>query len=226
VRAFEHVAGALADTAQGRAWLCLPDPAIPFRGPGRKADVCPQVTLEALRAFSYLAPERRPAEVVAAGRVSLAVWRGRGEAKPYMFGHGRQFKRGKWPSTWYSALEVVDTIGRYPELWDGASAGPAGGDLPGSDSASADLADRRALAEIAACLITYNFDAQGRVVPRSCFKGFEAHSFGQKKLPSAYATARTLVALKRVAPLAAEIAAVDVLALSSSKGGKGTAMAP
>ena len=211
VRGFEFIAGALADTAQGRAWLCVPDPAIPFRGPGRKGDVCPQVTLEALRAFSYLPPERRPAEVVAAGRVSLAVWHDRGESKPYMFGHGRGFKRTKWPATWYSAYDVVDTIGRYPELWGGAGADPA---------------DRRTLAEIAACAIAYNFDERGRLVPRSCFKGFEHHSFGQKKLPSAFATARTVVALKRIEALASEIAMVDVLALGSSKGGKGTALAP
>jgi hypothetical protein len=225
-RAFAHIARMLADTPQGRAWQCVPDPAIPFRGPGRKADVCPQVTLEALRAFSYLPAERRPAEVVAAGRVSLAVWRDRWESKPYMFGHGRQFKRGKWPATWYSALEVVDTIGRYPELWADTGGDSPGGDPAGGDPAATCPADRRALAEIAACLIAYNFDADGRVAPRSCYKGFEQHSFGQKKLPSAFATARTLVALRRLGPLASEIAQVDVLSLGSSKGGKGTALAP
>ena len=64
-----------------------------------------------------------------------------------MFGHGRQFKRGKWPATWYSALELVDTLGRYPEVWDGPQADPD---------------DRRALAEVAACAVAYNFDEQGR----------------------------------------------------------------
>jgi len=29
------------------------------------------------------------------------------------------------------------------------------------------------------------------VTPRSCFKGFEAYSFGQKKVPSPWATARS-----------------------------------
>lgn len=210
-RAFDRITAGVADTAQGGAWLCVPDPHVPFRGPGRKSDVCPQVTLEALRAFSYLAPERRPPEVVSAGRVSLRVWRERGERKPYMFGHGRQFKRTKWPATWYSAFEVVDTLGRYPTIWDGPDADPA---------------DRRSLAEIAACVVAYNFDGDGRVVPRSCFRGFEEHSFGQKKEASAFATARTAVALRRVESLWPEIAAVDVLALGSSKGGSGTPMPP
>ncbi len=211
VRAFGRIAADLAKTRQGRAWLCRPDPNVGFRGPGRKDDACPQVTLEALRAFSYVPPEQRPAEVVAAGRISLSIWRNRGSEKPYMFGHGRQFKRTKWPSTWYSAFEVVDTLGRYPELWDGPAAEPA---------------DRRALAELAACVIAYNVDADGCVTPRSCFRGFERHSFGQKKLPSAYATARTAVALRRIAPLAEDIRAVDVLALGSSKGGTGAPLAP
>ena len=91
-------------------------PEVPFRGPGRKADVCPQVTLEALRAFSYLPPDDRPAEIVERGASSLRVWRERGTSKPYMFGHGRQFKRGKWPATWYSALEAR----RHPRALPGA----------------------------------------------------------------------------------------------------------
>jgi hypothetical protein len=211
LRAFDRIAADLAETRQGSAWLCRPDPNVGFRGPGRRDDACPQVTLEALRAFSYVPPERRPPEVIAAGRVSLGIWRNRGSEKPYMFGHGRQFKRTKWPPTWYSAFEVVDTLGRYPELWDGPEADPD---------------DRRALAELAACVVAYNFDTDGRVVPRSCFRGFERHSFGQKKVPSAYATARTAVALRRLAPIAEDVSAVDVMALASSKGGTGTALAP
>ena len=210
-RAFARMASDLADTAQGRAWPCRPDPAVGFRGPGRKSDFCPQVTLEALRAFSYVPDFRRPAEVVHAGRVSLAAWRDRGTSKAYMFGHGRAFKRGKWPRTWYSALELTDVLGRYPELWSGPGADPA---------------DRRSLAEVAACVVAYTMDAHGRVVPRSCFKGFEEYSFGRKKQPSALATALTAVALRRLSDLADEIRAVDVMALGSSKGGSGRPLPP
>jgi len=210
-RAFDRIAGDLGATEQGRAWRCRPDPAVPFRGPGRKSDMCPQVTLEALRAFSWLPPGRRPSEVVAAGGVSLRAWRERGSEKPYMFGHGRQFKRVKWPATWYGAFEMTDTLGRYPELCDGPKADPE---------------DRRALAEAAACLVAYNVGTDGRVTPRSCFKGFEAWSFGQKRAPSAFATARVAVVLRRLGPLVDEIAAVDVTALRSSKGGTGMVVPP
>lgn len=60
-RAFAKLAEDLTTTSQGPGWLCLPDPKVPFRGPGRKGDTCPQVTLEALRAFSYL-PVSTPPE--------------------------------------------------------------------------------------------------------------------------------------------------------------------
>ncbi|MDP2182250.1 MAG: hypothetical protein Q8K99_06750, partial [Actinomycetota bacterium] len=125
VRAFDRIAQDMTDTAQGRAWPCRVDPVIGFRGPGRKSDFCPQVALEALRAFSYLPAERRPHEVVEAGRVSLRAWRERGSERPYMFGHGRNFKRVKWPVTWYGALELVDVMGRYPELWNDADSSEA-----------------------------------------------------------------------------------------------------
>ena len=59
--ALGHMEAALTDTAEGPGWLCVPDPAVPFRGPGRKADVCPQVTAEALRVFARVSAAERPA---------------------------------------------------------------------------------------------------------------------------------------------------------------------
>ena len=142
---------------------------------------------------------------------ALAVWRGRSEAKPYMFGHGTRFKSVKWPSFWYDVLWTVETLGRYPELWRGPDAAPE---------------DRQALAELAACLVAYNFDGDGRVVPRRTYRGFADFSFGQKKEPSPFATAMTCAALRALDDLADDIAQVDVLELKSSKGGTGTPVPP
>ena len=214
-----RMAADLAVTAQGPAWPCLPDPVTGFRGPGRRGDMCPQVTLEALRALARLpgpGPGGPPAPLdqaalLDAARAVLAAWRRRGEQQPYMFGHGARFKAGKWPATWYSALEVVDVLGRYPALWRGPTARPE---------------DWRALAEVAACLVAYTMDDAGLVTPRSAFRGFQAHTFGQKRSPSAFATAVTLAALHRLDDLAADAAAVDVAALGSSKGGTGTVRPP
>jgi hypothetical protein len=211
-RALATMSEDLTELAQGRAWPCRPESVSGFRGPGRKGDFCPMVTLQALRAFSYLPAGERPPGLLDVARVSLHAWARRGEEKPYMFGHGRQFKRGKWPSTWYSALAVLDAVGRYPELWRLSEARPE---------------DVRAIVELAACLIAYSVDpATGMVTPHSCYKGFESFSWGQKKAPSAFATARTLGVLCRVSDLAAQIAAVDVLELPSSRGGTGMVLAP
>jgi hypothetical protein len=210
-RALDRMAADRADAPQGPAWPCRPDPVTGFRGPGRVSDFCPMVTLEALRTFARLPAARRPRWILDAARTSLRAWRERGAEKPYMFGHGRQFKTVKWPAFWYGVYWMLDTVSRYPGLWAGRSARGE---------------DRRAIAELAACLVAYNVDPDGRVTPRSSFQGFEGFTFGQKKTPSAFATARVCIILRRLGALADDIAGVDVLALTSSKGGTGTAVPP
>ncbi len=201
----------LTSTSQGPAWPCRRDPATGFRGPGRKGDLCPQVTLEALRMLALVPESHRPEGLLDVARVSLSAWRRRGEQKPYMFGHGRSFKTGKWPPTWYSALALLEALGRYPALWRGTGAQPE---------------DRLALAELAACLVAYSMTAEGQVVPQSIFRGFEKHSFGQKSQPSPFSTARVLTVLHRLDDLAAEAGSVDIAGLASSKGGTGHPIAP
>jgi hypothetical protein len=207
--ALDGVAEGIVATTSGAAWPCIGWGG--FRGPGRKGDRCPQVTLEALAAFARVPAERRPAAVEAVARDAFAPWRGRGASTPYMFGHGARFKTVKWPSFWYDVLRTVETIAAYPAAWRG----------PGARAE-----DRRAMAELVACLVAYNVGPDGRVTPRSCMRGFEAHSFGQKKVASAYATARVAAAVRPFGDLAAEIAAVDVRVLGSSKGGSGTPRPP
>jgi hypothetical protein len=206
-----RMAADLGETAQGLGWLCVPHSVSGWRGPGRKQDFCPQVTLEALRTFARLPAERRPQGLLEAAHTCLRAWRMRGKEKPYMFGHGRQFKTVKWPTSWYDVHYMLDALGRYLELWQGSSARPE---------------DRQALAELAACLIAYNLSPDGTVTPRSCYKGFEGFSFGQKKLPSPFATARLRAVLHRFDDLREEVGAVDVLKLPSSKGGTGVALPP
>jgi hypothetical protein len=211
VRALAVMMDDLTSTTQGIAWPCRPDQVSGFRGPGRKNEVCPQVTLEALRAWSMMPSQDHPAALLGAARVLLGVWRARAQVKPYMFGHGYHFKVAKWPTTWYDALAVLDTLGRYPALWSGPDADPE---------------DRRSLVELVACVVAYNVAADGRVTPQSCYRGFEEYSFGQKKVPSPFATARVHAVLHRVDALADEAAAVDLESLESSKGGTGTPRPP
>jgi hypothetical protein len=209
--ALARMAADLRPTAQGRAWPCIPDPVTGFRGPGRKGDVCPQVMLEALRAFGRLPESRRPDGLLDVARVLLRVWQHRDTEQPYMFGHGLRFKTVKWPPTWYGVGNLLDALGRYPLLWRGPQADPA---------------DRQSLAELCACLVAYNFDQFGRVTPGAVYRGYGDFSFGQKREPSAFATAHLLAILRRFDDLTGEIGAVDIFTLTSSKGGSGLARPP
>lgn len=204
-QAVERIVSDLIDTNQGRGWTCIPDPAVGFRGPGRKGDVCPQVTVEALRLLARL--DLRPPGLDDALHTVLAVWSNRGAERPYMFGHGSRFKVVKWPPLWYGAHRVLDALGRYD--WRGA-AGP----------------ERGAVAELVACLVAYNVASDGTVTPRSVYRGFEGFSFGQKKRPSPVATALLATVVNRFVDLADEVDQVDVTRLTSSKGGTGVARPP
>ena len=208
LRALQAAEGDLEAFDLGTAWGCRPDPATGFRGPGKASEPCPQATLEALRAYSWLTPDERPAWLTDVAHTALEVWRQRGERKPYMMGHGRQFKTVKWPVAWYGAYEVTDTLARLPETWRHSGA------------------DRRALAEIAACLLAYNVSGDGTVTPQSAFKGWEWLSVGDKTRPSPLATAMVWAGLAALETLADEIVAVDVMRLASSKGGSGSPMPP
>jgi hypothetical protein len=208
-RGLERVAADLQATNQGTAWTCIPDPAVGFRGPGRRGGVCPQVTLEALRTFARLPPEERPEGLTAAAHSVLGVWRNRGEQQPYMFGHGVRFKTVKWPPLWYGVYSMLDTLGHYPQLWRNG---------PGSA--------RRSLAELVACLVAYNVSSDGTVTPRSVYRGFQRSSFGQKKRPSPIATALLAAVIRRFSDLTDDAMRVDVTRLGSSKGGSGIPVAP
>lgn len=198
-------------TSQGTAWRCVPEKRSLFRGPGRVNDACPQVTLEGLRAYSQIPQDARPDWLLEAARTPLEIWRRRVEERPYMFGHGYQFKSVKWPNFWYDVLWVLETVSRFPALWTGPDARDR---------------DRESIEEMAACLIAYNFDEDGFVTPRRTYRGFERFSFGQKRDLSPLATARALVPLARLSTLAEGIAMVDVDALPSSKGGSGVPVPP
>ncbi len=170
-------------TTQGPGWKCIPDPVAKWRGPGRKDDVCLQVTLEALRLSALVAASARPRKTADAASTVLRAWRKRRAEKPYFFGHGPRFVEGKWPPTWYDAAAVLETMAAYPAVWK---------------SKKAATEDRESVAEIARAFASA-FGPDGMVTPRSCYKGFEAHSFGQKKIPSPWATARLCGILRAVA---------------------------
>ena len=104
---------------------------------------------------------------------------------------------------------MLDTLGRYPQTC-------------GRERAH----DRRAVAELIACLVSYNVSPDGTVTPRSVYRGFGGLSFGQKRTPSPIATALLAVVAHRFTELAHDVANVEVERLASSKGGTGTPHPP
>ncbi len=209
--ALHLMADDITDTSLGPGCRCLPHSRTRGRGPGRVADPCPQVTAEALRTFGRLDAADRPSGLDDVARTVLRVWRERGEAKPYMFGHGVHFKAVKWPNIWYSDLTVLEALAGYTQVWSGTSA---------------ERDDQAAAAELVACLAAYNTDADGRVVPRSIYRGFGDFSFGQKKTPSPIATAWVCAALRCFDAIGGHATAVDVTRLASAKGGTGVPVPP
>jgi hypothetical protein len=187
--ALDLLANDLAVTSTGMGWRCRPHPVTGGRGPGRVADPCPQVTLEALRAFGRLPVRDRPIGIAEAAQTALAVWRQRAIARPYMFGHGRHFTTVKWPNLWYSLLWLLQALEPYPEVWSGPAAATE---------------DRQAVASLVATLAQANVGPDGTVTPRSCYRGFEGFSFGRKRGPSPVATAWVCAVLRAYEPVAEE----------------------
>jgi len=173
-KALEFIRSHLKDTSQGIAWKCEPNSVSKARGPGRKDDICPQVTLEALRLFSHLPKETHPEELVNTGRTLLRCYEQSKEHRPYMFGHGSRFKKLRPPFFWYNIGEVLDATSRYSELVQ--------------ESAFQDM-----LANV-----TSKADENGMFIPESIYLPFKKWSFGQKKVVSPWMTLYISRILKRV----------------------------
>jgi hypothetical protein len=186
-KALARVRETYADTAQGPGWYCIPDPVAKWRGPGRKNHACLQVMVEALRMFGLVDASGRPKQLAAAARTLLGAWRNRTKEKPYMFGHGKRFVAGKWPPTWYDASAVLEALAPYPWIWKGKTAS---------------VEDKNSITEIVQALAS-TVGPDGMVTPRSCYRGFETYSFGQKKKPSPWATARICGSLRAFSSLLA-----------------------
>ena len=138
-----------------------------------KDDICPQVTLEALRVFSHLPEEKHPNELMDAGRALLKCYEIK-EHRPYMFGHGTRFKKLRPPFFWYNIGEVLDATSRYSELVE--------------ESAFQDMIS----------IVTAKADEKGAFVPESIYTSFKGWSFGQKKEWSPWMTFYICRILKRV----------------------------
>jgi len=173
-KAIDFIGLQIKETSQGVAWKCEPNSTSNARGPGRKDDICPQVTIEALRLFSHLPKKKHPEELLDAGRTLLRCYEQSKDHRPYLFGHGSRFKKLRPPFFWYNIGAVLDTTSRYPELVQ--------------ESAFQDMLS----------IITSKADENGRFTPESIYLPFKNWSFGQKKVWSPWTTFYICRILQRV----------------------------
>lgn len=162
------------ETNQGLAWKCEPNSATGARGPGRKDDLCPQATLEALRVFSLLPEKERPTTLLEAGKTLLGCWERRKTEKPYLFGQGSRFKKLRPPFFWYNIGYVLDTFSHYPEFFHETPFEEMIGEM------------------------VQAADTDGKFIPGSVYRHFKEWSFGQKKEWSPWTTMYACRILKRV----------------------------
>ena len=143
-------------------WPCGTDPALKFRGPGRKGDPCPYANLLALKALSAWGIDQPEVEQAAGAGIAALLWHWgvQKEHKPYLFGIGTDFRKPRFPLVWYDILHVADVLSRFP-------------------AARSDPRYRAMLNDLMS-----RADDQGRFTPASMYKDWAAWEFADKKQPS------------------------------------------
>ena len=154
----------LKETDQGMGWKCETWINNTRRGPGRKDEVCPILIVDALKGFWVVPENFLPPKMREAGLTLLNCWTKRRTEKPYMFGHGREFRKLKPPFFWYNLGTVLDAASHYPHL-----------------------VKTQAFREMAA-VSRLAFNSEGLVIPQATKIFFKDFSFGQKKQPSPWVT--------------------------------------
>ncbi len=154
----------LKETNQGKSWKCEPWLYYKRRGPGRVNDVCPMIVADALRGYWVVSQKKWPDSLLEAGKTLLNCWINRSEHKPYMFGHGRNFRLPRAPFFWYNIGTILDATRHYPTL-----------------------VKTQAFRELAAVSIL-KFNSSGVFIPQSVYLWFKNFSFGQKIVPSPWIT--------------------------------------
>ncbi len=198
-RGLTRMSELLRETSQGMGWKCVQGLGTKFRGPGRVNDVCPMAVVDALRGYWLVEASEQPPSLFSSGKTLLDCWIRRSEHKPYMFGHGRNFRKPRPPFLWYNIGTVLDATSHYPAL-----------------------VTTEAFRELLA-VATLAFDEKGLVTPGSIMQAYPTFSFGQKKLPSPWTTLFLARILKRAVEadptIVASVKQLDGKSYNGSLGG-------
>ncbi len=189
----------LKKTTQGWGWKCELWLYYKRRGPGRVNDVCPMIVADALRGYWILEEKDWPKNLIDAGKTLLNCWINRSTDKPYIFGHGKNFRLPRAPFFWYNIGTILDATSHYPEL-----------------------VKTQAFKELIAVSLI-EFPTDGRFIPKSIYMYFKNYSFGQKREPSPWMTLFLSRIYKRAVEIDSKIIDsiknINAKSLKGSKGG-------
>ncbi len=171
-RAVDHLSGLASDNG----WRCVAAAELGrFHGPGRRSDPCPIANVYALKALSQVPWLLDSPAARLGAEALLGHWEQRGQARPYLFGAGTDYRKLKYPFVWYDVLHVAEALSRFPFARQ----------------------DPRFQALVGA--ITAQADAGGRYTAGSMYRAWQGWSFADKKAPSPWLTLLVLRILKRAA---------------------------
>jgi len=169
IKAAEH----LQALVEANGWGCRSsNPG--FRGPGKKEEPCPIVNVMALKALSLIPTASESSACRKGTEMLLGLWETRSRQKYYLFAMGSDFQKLKYPLFWFDLLNVVDTLSRFPWVYD--------------DPRFLEMVDR----------VVSKVDAMGMVKPESVWMAFKGFDFAQKKTPSPTLTLAIMRLLSRL----------------------------
>jgi len=170
-RALEYLTGLVRDNG----WPCAVSQELGnFRGPGRKSDPCPFATLAMLKLMAAAEEWRDSPAAVTGASTLLDLWSESVTLHPYIFYMGTDFRKLKVPFVWYDLMHVLECLTQFKGISQ----------------------DPRTLEMVQ--LLKNKADDQGRFTLESVWTAWKDWEFGQKKMPSRWATLLAWRIIQRV----------------------------
>lgn len=173
--AVQHAVDYLTGLVRDNGWPCAVSKELGnFRGPGRKDDPCPFATLAMLKLLAASDKSRGSPAALTGATTLLDLWSQSASLHPYIFYMGTDFRKLKVPFVWYDLMHVLECLSQF-------------------DSARHDPRTLEMLQ-----LLKNKADDQGCFTLESVWTAWKAWEFGQKKVPSRWATLLAWRILQRV----------------------------
>ena len=164
----------LASLVRANGFPCAVSPELgKFHGPGSKAELCPNATLQMLKLLALIPEMHNSPAANYCVEGLLKLWADSETRHPFQFYMGTDFRKLKAPMIWYDILSVASCLSYF-------------------EQARGDGRFQEMLA-----IIEQKRDADGMFVPEAVFLKYKGWEFGQKKNPSPYLTYLCVTLMER-----------------------------